>query len=455
MPCSSIYISFRNTFIDFVEGVIGILKIIKSYTQKIIINSGLKNIVILTSGVMLAQIITFVCQPIITRLYSPEDFGALSLITSLVNMLTPILTLQYQMAIITADSDKEANVASSLTFYLLTLMMLFISLGLTVYNYMNPTTFEETGNWIYVVIPLLLFSGIAKIADSYNNRFEQYKLMSSIALVRSATSNVLKIFLGVFRVGFIGLIIAQFVATALGIRRQSKYIITKRREIFSSTFQELRNVISKYKVQPLFSMPGLFATIVSFSILPILINSLYNIEETGYFYLTMSVLAIPLSLVSSNVAKIFFRKASLEKKEKGNFYSTFLSTAILLIFISTVGFSILWFAAEPLFALLYGKEWMRSGTFVKILVPLFAMRFVVTGLMHGFIISGRQSLKLVLQLFFIVIALVFYLIAKNKNLSIESFLELINSGYTILYLILYIVLYFTSKSMEDKSEITP
>ncbi|MFA1822250.1 lipopolysaccharide biosynthesis protein [Virgibacillus oceani] len=400
----------------------------------------------LTSGVVLAQIITFLCQPIITRLYSPEDFGGLSLITSLVNMLVPLLTLQYQMAIITAKSDKEANAVSALTFYILAFMLFLISLGIISYNYFNPNTFKEVGNWIYVALPLLLLSGFAKIADAYNNRFEQYKLMSSIALIRSISSNTLKITLGIFKVGFLGLIISQFVATIFGIRKQSQYIIAKKKEIFNSTRLELKNVLNKYRVQPLFSMPGLFATVVSFSILPILITSLYNIEETGYFYLTMSVLAIPMSLVSSNVAKVFFRKATIEKEEKGNFYSTFISTAILLIVISIIGFLLLWFFAEPLFSIVYGEEWMRSGTFVKILIPLFAIRFVVTGLMHGFIISGKQLVKLTLQLLFIVIALVIYFIVKNQNLSIEEFLELINIGYFILYSILFIVLYLTSKN---------
>nr|WP_277750906.1 oligosaccharide flippase family protein [Anaerobacillus alkaliphilus] len=405
---------------------------------------------ILSSGVILAQIIALVCQPIITRLYTAEDFGVLAIVTSIVTMCIPLVTLQYQMGIVTAKDDEEANIVCALTFYLLCFMVLIMSIVLITIDNLNPRIFEQVGNWIYVSLPLLLFSGFAKIADSYNNRFEQYKLMSSIALIRSITSNFLKIFLGLFKVGFLGLIISQFVATIFGIRRQSNYIISKKSEILSSTYQEMKHVAIKYRVQPLFSMPGLFVSVCSFSILPIFITSLYSIEDAGYFFLSMTILAIPLSLVSSNVGKVFFRKATLEKEKKGDFYNTFKSTVILLIFIAIVGFSILWLIAEPLFSLVFGPEWLKSGTFVKILIPLFAIRFVVTGLMHGFIISGRQKFKLFLQLFFIIIALTIYFISQQQELPIEIFLELTNKGYFTLYLILLIVLYFTSKNNNEE-----
>lgn len=417
----------------------------KKLLEKLIINSGVKNTAILISGVMLAQIITFISQPIVTRIYTPEEIGIMSLITALVTMFTPLLGLQYQMGIITAKTDKEANIVSALTFYLLTVMLLIISLGLILYNLIFPTTFEDIGSWIYIVIPLLLFSGLEKIIDSYNNRFEQYKLMSSIALIRSITSNTIKILLGILKLGVFGLIISQFISIIFGIKRQAKYVISKKNEIFSANFSEIKNVAIRYKVQPLFSMPGLFVTTVSFSILPVLITSLYTVEQAGFFSLSISMLGIPLSLISSNVSKVFFRKATIEKEQKGNFYSTFKSTAILLIIVSTVGFSILWCVVEPMFSIVFGNEWSRSGAFVKLLIPLFAIRFVVTGLMHGFIISGKQLLKLVLQSLFILEVFVIYIIVKSNGFSIETFLELINIGYFILYVILFVVLFYTSK----------
>lgn len=364
----------------------------------------------------------------------------------MVTMFTPLLAFEYQKGIVSAKTDREANVLSALTIYVLFVTVAFISIGLIIFNYLKPNTFEEAGLWIYLAIPLLFFSGLVKIVDAYNNRFEQYKLMSSIAIIRSTTSNFIKVILGFLQFNFIGLIIAQFFATIFGIKRQARYMKSKKNEIFRTTFNELKNAAIKYKVQPLFSMPGLFVTMGSFSILPILINSLYSLDETGYFALAVNMLAIPLTLVSTNVGKVFFRRATLEKHNSGNFYSTFISTFVLLLVISLIGFSILWFIAEPIFSLVFGQEWVRSGLFVKILIPLFAVRFIVTGLMNGFIISGKQLLRLIIQFFFIVEVFVIYIFARVNSLPIEKFLELINYSYLTVYLVLLLVLYLASKN---------
>ena len=91
--------------------------------------------------------------------------------------------------------------------------------------------------------------------------------------------------------------------------------------------------------------------------------------------------------MSNNVSRVFFKNASEEYEKTGSFYSAFRNTSVMLISLSVVGFSLLWFIAEPAFSLVYGKEWVRSGVFVKRLIPMYAARFIVTGMMHGFVIS--------------------------------------------------------------------
>ena len=72
---------------------------------------------------------------------------------------------------------------------------------------------------------------------------------------------------------------------------------------------------------------------------------------------------------------------------------------------------------------------------------MYAMRFVVTGMMHGFVISNQQRLKTILQGLFIVALIIGYFLAKYSILSIEEFLRFINWSYFGLYMLLFIVLW--------------
>nr|WP_281279868.1 oligosaccharide flippase family protein [Cohnella pontilimi] len=387
-----------------------------------------------------------------TRLYSPEAFGVVSTIVSIASILAPIITLQYHLGIVTAKTDNEANIICALTFYIIVIMGLITMAGFIIYIQMNPSATKEVGYWIYISLPLLLLNGLGNVVESYNNRFGQYRLMSIVSLQRSAISNALMLFFGVLKMDYLGLVISRLISVVLGLRRQANYIITNYTQIFRSSMYEMRAVAVKYKVQPLFSLPGLFMTTYAFSILPLFINSLYSIKESGYFFVSTTMLGLPLSLISSSVAKIFFRNATLEKNNKGNFYASFKITLFLLTLVSGIGFVILWFVAEPFFSILYGNEWIKSGTFVKILIPMYAIRFIAQALIYGFIISGKQLLKLILQGFFIVEATAIYYFAKIYQFPIESFLEFINIAYFINYMVILIVLFYTSKSGGDTSE---
>jgi len=419
---------------------------IKSKTANVFEKSGIKNILILSSGVLIAQIIGFISMPITTRLYSVEAFGVLAIIVSMVSIFKPIITLQYHMGIVTANSDKQANVLSALTLIIIIICTIIVGLGLFITNLANPLIFSEVGLWIYAVVPLLFLTAIVQVIDSYNNRFGQYKLMASVHLQRAISSNAVKIILGYFQAGHWGLVISQLVSVTFGIKKQGQYIVTEFTQIKKTTLKELKEEAVKHKAQPLYSLPGLFVTTFSFSILPVFITSMYGIKEAGFFSVAMTVLGMPLTLISSNVARIFFKNADLEIKKCGDFRKTFQSTSLLLSILSFSGFTLLWFSIEPLFAILYGEKWITSGTYIKILIPMFAIRLVVSSLMHGFIVSGKQSLKLGLQFLFIISSLTTFTVTNMYNLTIDCFLEIINISYSLIYIVLFLVLYISSKN---------
>ncbi len=65
----------------------------------IIKNKSSRNILTLMTGSTIAQAIPIAISPILTRLYTPEDFGVLALFTSLVTIFSVISTGRYEFAI--------------------------------------------------------------------------------------------------------------------------------------------------------------------------------------------------------------------------------------------------------------------------------------------------------------------------------------------------------------------
>jgi len=62
----------------------------------------------LVTGTTIAQIITIVASPILTRLYGPEAFGFFALFTSITSIIGVIACIRYELAIMLPKSDEEA-----------------------------------------------------------------------------------------------------------------------------------------------------------------------------------------------------------------------------------------------------------------------------------------------------------------------------------------------------------
>ena len=405
-----------------------------------------KDIAILTSGTLIAQVITMALQPITTRVYTPAEFGLFNLLTSTIQMFVPLIIFQYDSCIVTAKTDEEANKVTALSFFTLFTTVTIFALGLLVYNLLFPSTFIEAGLWVYTTIGFLAASGIANIVSQYNNRFRQYSLMSKMSIYRASVSNPIKIILGFAGLGFIGFILSYFLSIVLGLKKQAFYLISNAKEIRQTSFDDIKSLAKKYIAQPLYSSPGLFMVGFAYSVIPFQIKLLYHSNtEIGLYALAVTVVSMPLRLISDSVAKIFFKNASEEMHKTGGFRSAFKRTSILLALISTVPFTILFFTAAPLFGIIFGKNWIQCGIFVQALIPLYFTRFIVNSVISGLIICGAQKAKLIIQSQFVVVSIVIFLISQKYEFSIEKFLFLIGISYAIIYIILLGFIYKKSK----------
>ena len=75
-----------------------------------------KNIFILFTGSTLAQLIPIAIAPILTRLYSPEEFGLLAIFISLAAIFSPIASLRYELSILLPKSNSDAKDLAYLCF---------------------------------------------------------------------------------------------------------------------------------------------------------------------------------------------------------------------------------------------------------------------------------------------------------------------------------------------------
>ncbi len=129
---------------------------IKRYFYK---SDFLKNIATLLSGTILANLIAIAIQPLLSRIYSPEEFGTFTIYLSIIGMLAPAGNLKYEGAIVLPDSDRKASalllasVFISFSFSLVWLIVFFFfdKQIITLFNFSPSIKI-----WL-LIIPLAIF----------------------------------------------------------------------------------------------------------------------------------------------------------------------------------------------------------------------------------------------------------------------------------------------------------
>ena len=67
-----------------------------------------KNILTLMAGTSIAQAFPIAITPILTRIYTPEDFGLFAIYMALASIISIIVTGRYELAIILPHKDEDA-----------------------------------------------------------------------------------------------------------------------------------------------------------------------------------------------------------------------------------------------------------------------------------------------------------------------------------------------------------
>ncbi|RBW69793.1 hypothetical protein DS031_09685 [Bacillus taeanensis] len=131
---------------------------IRQYLEK---KSFAKNVMVLMSGSSLAQIILLISSPLLTRLYTPAEFGILAIYLSILSILLTVCSLQYEMTITLPHENEDSANLVVLSFLILFFSSSIFGIGLLLFKNELSILFstKDLGNYLYLLPISLLGIG--------------------------------------------------------------------------------------------------------------------------------------------------------------------------------------------------------------------------------------------------------------------------------------------------------
>jgi O-antigen/teichoic acid export membrane protein len=399
------------------------------------------NVFVLSGGASLGHLFTLAAAPILTRLYLPNDIGNLGLFNAFLAVAAVAASLQYDVAIVSAPSRKEAAQLAILS-TLLTLPM-SVAGGLLLYGMIH---FSLIGFGVLpaysagLMAPTILFAGLFSILRYWSLRDESFGIVSHAVIFQNGGRGVLQVVLGTIGLHSFGLLLGELFGRGIGMSRMARKawpVICK----YALNVHDAGKVLGSNRQYFLYSTPSSLLNVLGTSLPLPLIVTLYGADVGGYYSLVWRVLAAPVVLIGASMADAFHSRAAVYAREDPKRLLRFFhSTSAALLAMGVVPALTIFFFGEPIFAFAFGIKWKLSGTIAVIVAPWFLTSFIVSPLSRLVYVLHGQRLKLIYDVLILGGNLIVFVLARHLGWSMLHMVTMMSGVNTASKVVYYLVL---------------
>jgi len=405
-----------------------------------------KDVARLVSGSFAAKLVLLGTTPFATRMYSPEDYGLLSVYIGIVGVLATIATLRLDFAIPLAQTDADADL-------LLILSLITLSIFVVVSGYLFAVSSHvlfsllgqpELKNY-QLMIPIGIFlAGLFSTLQMLATRKRKFRLIGTSRVIQALLSSAIILGLGYVGIKPTGLFLGNMLAFGVG----SIFLIlialvalnnVRRMENLSL---RLKNCFLKYRKYPKFSAPEALLNIAGLQI-PIITIAAIDQFISGQLFLAVTLGLLPMALLGSSIGQVYSSRV-VKSISDGELLqltnSTLISTGRIAIPLILIGGCM-----SPLAVpILFGDEWYLVGTYLLYMMPWLILQVLASPVSMIFHALGKQKHALVLQIFGFIVRVVSVLVASliSPNSAVLVFLL----GSAIFYLIYLVTIIKTVRN---------
>lgn len=389
----------------------------KSLARFVARGSVTRNITLIAGGTVIGQAATLVVLPLLTRLYTPADFGAMAIFLALLVPLNAVASLRYEMAIPLPDDEHDAQHLLMLS--LVIVIVLSALLAVLVVLFARPLLVRINGTallgYLWLLPLALLGGGCYHALSHYAIRVQAFRTIAQTKITQGVGQGLSQALLGLTGIGLLGLLLGLLVRFWGGMVALVKLVLTDRRHrAWQLRWNTLKQVAVTYQRFPLFSSGGTFLQVASSHLPAFFLAASFTPQIAGWFSLGQRVLEAPITFLAKSSAQVYLSEASAATRTGGNLRPLLRATlrrqsSIGLLLVLGVMLPAPW-----LFPWLFGEAWAVSGRYVQVMSLAFFSQFLVqTVTAETLAITGQQHWQLVGESLRVVSVVVVFLLSRQ------------------------------------------
>lgn len=365
--------------------------------------SFMRSVAILVSGTTIAHGITAAALPILSRLYTPEDFSLLAVFAGLLSILAVAACLRFDVAVAIPENDKD-----SLNLLALAIACAgFCALVLLIFVLVSPIWLAEKLNqpklapYLWLLPVGVLFAGAYSALQSWFIRKKSFGIISRSRIAQSMASVGTQFGMGTLAMGPVGLLIGNVMnagAACIGFGYQLRKSWVAGLKNSTVTWKYMKIMFIAYNRYPKYSTFEALFNSAAIQIPVIMIAAMASGPEAGYLMFAMTVMQAPMALFGTAIGQAYLSRAPGAQNE-GRLQAYTLDILGALAKAGVGPLIAAGIIAPVIFGYVFGQSWERSGWLVAWMTPWFVFQFLASPVSMALHVTGNQRSALFLQLF--------------------------------------------------------
>jgi O-antigen/teichoic acid export membrane protein len=352
----------------------------------------------------MAEVVSFLTIPIISRIYSPKELGVYLFFTAASEILSTISTGKYEMAIMLPKKKNEA--------FKITYGTLYVSVMFCCLVFLLTLFFENQVSKLFNIAPIysssflllgvLLFSQNSyKTFENWNNYNKRFKISGNAKLIQKTSMSGLQIVFSSF--GVFGLLWGR----VLGLLISLIYMVRVKEilRFFRKNPTLSKKLLKKYSYFPKVMTPSSLINKTSYNIPNLTYSGMFTPTILGYYSMAYRFVALPVSIITNAVGQVFYKEVNELKNDKTPLFPILKRFYFFLIAAGTIPFILGFYLAPKFTVFVLGPQWTESGTIIQIIFPWLYLVYLNSPLTAILITIGKQNFLLLFELISICIKL--------------------------------------------------
>lgn len=361
-----------------------------------------RHIGVYASGVTLAQLVTLLLTPVLSRLYTPETFGAFAVYSSLISICSIFITLRYEQAILLPDSDADAIALAHGTLLLAGGFVIFLTLAAWGVSAVAPSLNFFSVGWevLMLWLPLGAFLGACNAClTEWLVRIRAFGAIGRAAIIQAVVNAAVALsFIFLLPVySRLGLVAALLLSLICGTGTMLVTALKAQLPQRHASLRQTWGLLWRYRKFPAFSLPGDFINSLASQLPLLLISRFFGLTVAGNLSMAVRLLYVPSRFIGKAVRDVFRQRAAQDARGPGGCRAIFVKSGLLLGAGSLVVMLPVIVAGPQLFAFVLGEQWREAGQMARIISPMVALAFVTSPLGWLTYLYEKQHVDLLWQ----------------------------------------------------------